>query len=137
VEIAVRKKDIERLAAIALSANAGDEALACKMAERLWRCKRWTTEQMWRVEAAKDAARRQLLERVSTSVDGALQALAGLQALEDAGPTAAPEAAATVAEPAAPAAADEPAQETDRRGDGTTAEQIKLVTSVLKSGVKA
>lgn len=137
----MKKRDLERLAEIALRANAGDEAKAGKLARRLWRLRRWTSEQTWRAEAKGDTAKRQLLERVSSSVDAALEALAGLQALEDVGPAAAPEAATAVAQPAA-AAVPEMVQEdapnaADLRVAETTAEKVDLVTSVLKSGAKA
>ena len=136
----MRKKDSEQLAEIAFRANAGEEALAGKMAKRLWRVRRWAAEQTW--SAAADTARREILERLGASIDGALHVLEQLKAHRDAAPAAAPETSPAAVEPAAatpaiasPAATEEP--EPDEEGplvSKSTEEKVALAVAVQKSG---
>jgi len=118
----MRKKDSAALLEIAVALNVGDEAQAHKMRERLWRVRRWATEQGWHAEAAKDERRRGILERLCTSVDDALHALEDLKA-------AAPASVETA--PVVAPVADSILEPT------TTEEKIGLAVDVAKRGVTA
>jgi len=126
----MRKKDGQRLLEIAVALNVGDEVHARHMTERLWRVRRWAAEQTWRAEAAKDDARRGILEQLGASVDDALHALERLKAQADA-PVAAPAAVAPAAETPKPADVDGPLV------PKTVDDKVDLAVKVANSGVVA